>query len=115
MSTHQPEWLNSKRYVKVADLKLGKPGAYTDYEELAFMNDPTDYDWLTKMKDIIKSNQLTEDQSELVFYTSIHCLNSCEEVTGKVTERDVETVIDTAVFMLTEVLTSEWVLRHDAE
>ncbi len=104
-------FLNKERYVKVSDLKLGQPGTYTDYEELVFMYKESD--WVTDLTAQVKSYKLTNDQNELVFYNSIHILNSIEEVVGKVTEHDVTTVLESSVHMLVEVLTSEWVIRSD--
>ncbi len=106
---------NREKYVQVRDLEIGKEGTYTDYEELTFQNDPEKFVWLKDLEDLIRSYKLTPDQSDLIFYNSIHILYDLQLNVGVPNVEDVSTIVDTSYHLLCEVMRCQAVRRPDID
>ncbi len=112
-------FLNRERYVKVTDLKIGKSGAYTDYEEMALREG--DPDWFATLENVVvdtcwdpnNTDQENQDLCDLVFYNSIHVLYWWHSTDVTITEDLCRMAVESCWHMVLEVLTCEWVIRSD--
>ena len=113
-----PSFINKERYVHIPELEIGRPGTYTDYEELALREG--DPEWFKTLRDYVASqwlygqdDQLEKDRCDLIFFNSVHVLSWWEGTGVTITEELVSLSVETSGHMLVETLNTEWLIRSD--
>ena len=116
--TNWPSFINKERYVNIPDMKIGKEGTYTDYEELALREG--DPEWFQTLKDYVagqwmhgRPDQEEKDRCDLIFFNSVHVLSWWEGTGITITEELVSLSVETSGHMLVETLNTEWLIRSE--
>ena len=111
-------FLNKERYVRVRDVEIGRPGSYTDYEELALREG--DPDWFDVLRSYVagqwmhgRDTQSEKDKCDLIFFNSVHVLSWWEGTGVTITEELVSLSVETSGHMLVETLNTEWLIRSE--
>lgn len=102
--------------VNVEEL-MGETPCYADYEMLAFMD--SEQEWVTKTKrcalrfgmNYRREAAEVENFAELVFYHSVHVLNSFMEVQDEITDDNVNDVTEAVAFTIDSLLTTKQFTR----
>lgn len=107
--------------IGIAQFIGGTKNCYSDYEELAFMS--TKKAWVKHLFKYVldiggayaRDNRHPKDFMDLVFFSSVHVLSAFDEVHGRVSERTVRDVVETATYMLDVIQSNDHVVRSSID